>query len=181
MLKIFKENQPIAEEELTKEIRKLQADSHEITRGIHFEKDPRKIEEMQKQREKITQQLNPLLEKRRELQKQQKINNTKNLITEKLSLLRVEGNGHPFNVNSDLTVDVVYFPCGHHETVTLNRFIPFTQSRLWQDLVEEGNIPSIHGSLNCSECRKQQLKALEEHKYTHKPLGFVSWSLRFLK
>lgn len=163
-------------------IKRLQAQSWEITRAIHFVKDPRKIEEMQKQREKITEQLNPLLEQQKKKQKEKEINATKQLIRENGSLMRITANGHEVKLDTEnLVAHIHFFPCGHNEEVAFTRFISYEKERLWLDVIKDPNLSPLKGSLNCSQCRKEHAEMLKKGIIKTKRKGFVAWTLRFLK
>lgn len=164
------------------DIKTLQAAEWEITRKIHFVTDPRKIAEMQALREKIAEQLTPLLKEQKTVQQEQELEATKTLIRDNLHKARGTANGHDITFNAEkLTARVTFFPCGHVADRSLNDFALFKAGHFWKGQIFDVHTGEATGGMSCQQCRAEKAKLHEKGLYDDKPIGVANWTLRFLK
>jgi hypothetical protein len=107
------------------------------------------------------------------------IANTKKMLKDNLTLLRIEKNGRPLEVTDNLEVTTTFTNCQHEKQYPLDALIPFTNERLWQDIIKDGL--AITMTKNCEQCRaEKQHKRKTWGRYDDKPIGSATLIVRAL-
>ena len=113
---------------------------------------------------------------------QKAIDYSKTLLTENLEKWVFESDYGKLPINpKSLTVELVYQPCKHKETLSLGILIPFEKSYHWEALCN-GSSDSISSVRFCQKCREEKQTLKDKFsRYNEKPVGHASWKIRFLK
>lgn len=167
----------------------IKAEERHLLRKIHRLKitDFNSLQEFREAKKQLQNEHREATKKRTTLQQKvdenrtrNKIDKTKQLIRDHIQLLRIEKDRVPLEIDIEsLSVTIAFSNCNHRKSFSLGDFIPFTNERLWEDILNDGI--SVNLSRNCQKCFKEKKQErVKWGRHTDKPVGRANLTIRGL-